>query len=161
MGENEKIYTDFPIGQNPDLSAKANKFYKYFMFFMGLLWIVIGSVNLHVPAGNTIINIFQIVIGSILLLLLIFQPRFHKKFGRLYIGFGSDSIDIKNDYFKPVKKVLWNEISKVKIHYSKFIIYQDKNQDEAIIFEVPYSINENIRQKLREYAKLKSYKLDE
>ena len=160
MAENKKIFTDFLIFENPDLSIKANKFYKFFMPFLGLIWIMAGSVNL-LTNGNRFLNILQIVFGSILLLLFIFQQIFYKKIGRLYISFGVDSIEIKKKYLKPFQNISWDEIFKIKFQYSKFMIYRSNNQPEVIKVEVPYSKNEEIRQQFRKFANLKSFEIEE
>lgn len=124
---------------------KANRAYKIIMPFAGFILIIAGIVNLPTNR-NQILNIIQICSGSILPLLSIFQPIFYKKFGRLFISFGMNNLEIKRNYFKPGQNISWNEIAKIKFLYSKFIVYLKSNQHELITFEVPFSNIDEIRQ---------------
>jgi len=161
MIETNKVFTDFEFSQNPDASPKINKFYRVFMPFLGLVWIIVGSVNLGTNDSTDILNIIQIVLGVIVLVTFVTQPLFYKKFGRKYIEFGNDRIEIKKKYLKKPIIILWDNIAKVKFQYSKFMIYQSNNQENVIIFEVPYSKNEEIRLLFRKFAKLKSCAVEE
>ena len=160
MNTETKINLDYMFPQNPDLSTKANTFYKFFMPFFGLFWIISGIVNMQTD-GNRFFSIFQIILGSILLLVILFQTNFYKKFGRLYIHFGTDSLELKKTYFKPVQKIAWGKISKIKIQNAKFIIIKNDDQHDVVSFNVQYAKNGEIRQLFRKFARLKGFEIEE
>jgi hypothetical protein len=160
MKSETKINLDYTFPKNPDISTKANTFYKFFMPFLGLCWIIVGIVNLQ-SDGTLFFSILQIILGSILLLVILFQTTFYKKFGRLYIHFGTDSLELKKTYFKPMQKIAWGEISKIKIQNAKFRIIKDNDQNDVVTFNVQYAKNGEIRQLFRTFARLKGFDIEE
>jgi hypothetical protein len=135
----ERVFTDFEISQNPDASTKVNKFYKFFMPILGIFWIIAGSANLWTKESIVGLHILQIVLGTILLLTFVLQPLFYKLYGRKYISFSENSIEIKINYLRQPLTFLWENISKINIQYSKFEIFQDEKQESVLTFAVPYS----------------------
>lgn len=155
-----KIYIDNIFSQNPELLSKANRFYKYFMPFFGMFMCIIGIIKIQTD-GNLFLAVLQILLGSILLLVILFQTTFYKKFGRLYIIFCPDNLELKSFYFKPLHQLTLGDISHITTRASLFKIIKKSAPNEAIAFRVPYSKNENIRQSFRTFAQLRGFEFEE
>jgi len=159
MSKQTTLFIDNRIFENPDVSSKWNRVNHFLIPLLGVFLIIAGVIGIieHKSNAYLIMSIIQIISGSFLATVEIFQRLFYKMTGRLFISFAPEFLEIKTKYLRPARIIDYNQIEKVQFHFSKIIIFLNSGAEEKIQISLPFTKVEAVRQKFRETMKDKVY----
>ncbi|OQX88910.1 hypothetical protein B6D60_00670 [candidate division KSB1 bacterium 4484_87] len=144
-------------------SSGTTKLQKALAFFAGIVLIISGilGINTHKSGGTIIIPIIQLFSGIVLATFDIVQTVFYKKFGKLYVRFLENQLEIRIKHFQPPIQINYAEIDHIKFQLSKILIFLKSQKNGAIKISLPFSKVEEMRDHFRKFAQKNSIQLSE
>ena len=148
---NSKIfYLDNTFFYNPDLSKKANTFYKIFYPVSVGLFLIVGFYLVVIE--KNIGNLPLIIYGLFVITFVICQRIIHKKYGRKYVKATNESLILKTKYFKKSVSIPWDSINKIQFIGQEFVVQTESPTLAEIRFKAPLDRYLEIREFLKSCA---------
>ena len=140
MNDENIIYLDSLIAEN--------KVQTIIFILQSILFFISGILNIK---NDHWFGYLSISFAAFIVIIIIFQIIFFKKFDRKYVKFTEYGLEYKNSYFKERKSIKWSEIKKIKFS-GKDNIITFKSSDKTSI-NIPATLNKYnlIRSEFKKY----------
>jgi hypothetical protein len=157
---NENIfYLDNTFFYNPDLSPKANTFYKIFYPVSVGLFLIVGFYLVVIE--KNIGNLPLMIYGLFVITFVICQRIIHKKYGRKYVKGTKESLILKTKYFKKSVSIPWDSLNKIQFIGQEFLVQTESPTLAVIRFKAPLDRYLEIREFLKSFVVKYKIKLEE